>query len=111
MDPAPQLIQGVACHDGNLYVTSDDGDADEDSPDHVYKCMVDLTQDVFSVATEKTLDDVIRQGEIEGISFDKEKNQMLISYNRGAIIVKGMPKGFYDGYDSEIHEVFVYDIN
>ena len=26
------------------------------------------------------------------------------------IIAKGMPKGFYDGYDSEIHEVFVYDM-
>ena len=61
------------------------------------------------MTTEKTLDDVIRQGEIEGISFDKDKNQMLVSYNRGAIIVKGMPKGFYDGYDSEIHEVFIYD--
>ena len=33
---------------------------------------------------------------------------MLISYNRGAIIVKGMPTGFYDGYDKEIHEIFVY---
>ena len=33
---------------------------------------------------------------------------MPISYNRGAIIVKGMPTGFYDGYDKEIHEVFVY---
>ena len=40
---------------------------------------------------------------------------MLISYNRGARIVLGMPKGFYEGYDQEIHEVFdytmtVYDI-
>ena len=35
---------------------------------------------------------------------------MLISYNRGAIIVKGMPTGFYDGYDKEIHEIFVYDM-
>ena len=61
------------------------------------------------MTTEKTLDDVTRQGEIEGISFDKDKNQMLISYNRGAIIVKGMPTGFYDGYDKEIHEVFVDD--
>ena len=53
------------------------------------------------------------QGEIEGITFTD--SQMLISYNRGARIVLGMPKGFYEGYDQEIHEVFdytmtVYDI-
>ena len=76
--------------------------------DHVYKCLVDPDLDEFSVLPEKTLDDVTRQGEIEGISFDKDKKHMLISYNRGAIIVKGMPTGFYDGYDKEIHEVFVY---
>ena len=111
MNPAPQLIQGIAYKDGWIYITSDDGSADDNAPDHVYKCKVDLTVDVFPVTTEKTLDDVTRQGEIEGISFNREKNQMLISYNRGAIIVKGMPKGFYEGYDSEIHEVFVYDIH
>ena len=69
---------------------------------------VDPDLDEFSVLPEKTLDDVTRQGEIEGISFDKDKKHMLISYNRGAIIVKGMPTGFYDGYDKEIHEIFVY---
>lgn len=109
MKKAPQLIQGIAYNEGCMYITADDGDADKDEPDHVYKCKVDPEADEFAVTTEKTLDDVIRQGEIEGISFDKDKNQMLVSYNRGAIIVKGMPKGFYDGYDSEIHEVFVYD--
>ena len=71
---------------------------------------VDPDLDEFSVLPEKTLDDVTRQGEIEGISFDKDQKQMLISYNRGAIIVKGMPTGFYDGYDKEIHEIFVYAI-
>ena len=59
---------------------------------------------------ERALDDVTRQGEIEGISFGKDRKQILISYNRGAIIIKGMPKGYYEGYDSEIHEVFVYNI-
>jgi len=29
---------------------------------------------------------------------------------RGARIVLGMPKGFYDGYDHEISEVFTYDM-
>ena len=32
-----------------------------------------------------------------------------IAYKDGAIIVKGMPTGLYDGYDKEIHEVFVYN--
>ena len=35
MQPAPKWLQGVAYHDGNLYVTSDDGDADDDAPDHM----------------------------------------------------------------------------
>lgn len=111
MEAPPEFIQGIAYLDGWIYVTADDGSADDDEPDHVYKCRVDLKRDEFAVITEKTLDDVTRQGEIEGISFDKEKKQMLISYNRGAIIVKGMPKGFYDGYDSEIHEIFVFDMH
>ena len=110
MKEPPQLIQGIAYYEGCIYITADDGSADDDEPDHVYKCRVDPDAEEFAVTTEKTLDDVTRQGEIEGISFDKDKKQMLISYNRGAIIVKGMPKGFYEGYDSEIHEVFVYNI-
>lgn len=59
---------------------------------------------------ERTLDDVTLQGEIEGISFDRNNKQMLISYNRGARIALGMPKGFYSGYDKEIHEVFSFDM-
>ena len=110
MEAPPEFIQGIAYLDGWIYITADDGSADDDEPDHVYKCRVDLIRDEFDVIPEKTLDDVTRQGEIEGLSFDKEKKQMLISYNRGAIIVKGMPTGFYDGYDSEIHEIFVFDM-
>ncbi len=111
MSEPPQLIQGIAYYDGWLYITADDGSADDDEPDHVYKCFADPGLDEFTVLTEKTLDDVTRQGEIEGISFDKDRRQMLISYNRGAIIVRGMPTGFYDGYDREIHEIFVYNIH
>lgn len=49
-----------------------------------------------------------RQGEIEGLTFDKESGRLLVLYNRGARIVLGMPKGFYEGYDREISEVFSY---
>ena len=110
MNEPPQWIQGIAYNDGWIYITADDGSADDNEPDHVYKCFVDPDLDEFTVFPEKTLDDVTRQGEIEGITFDKDRKQMLISYNRGAIIIKGMPTGFYEGYDKEIHEIFIYDM-
>ena len=90
-------------------MTADDGTADLGEPDHVYRCRVDTSLTAWTVVLERTLDDVTLQGEIEGLSFDRAQNRLLVSYNRGAQIVLGMPKGFYEGYDSEIHEVFVYD--
>lgn len=104
---SPQWIQGVACHDGNLYLTADDGDADFDEPDHVYRTTVPEGATHATVALERTLDDVTRQGEIEGLTFTDD-GRLLVLYNRGARIVLGMPTGFYDGYDREIHEVFAY---
>lgn len=108
MDPVPKWIQGVAYFDGSLYVTCDDGDADEDAPDHMYRIALSDDHTSGSVVLEKTFDDVTRQGEIEGLSFDRSRGQFLLLYNRGARIVLGMPKGFYEGYTEEIHEVFVY---
>ena len=108
MDPVPKWIQGVAYFDGSLYVTCDDGDADADAPDHMYRIALNDEGTAGSVALEKTFDDVTRQGEIEGLSFDRSRGQFLLLYNRGARIVLGMPKGFYEGYTEEIHEVFVY---
>ena len=110
MDPEPALIQGIAYHDGYLYVTSDDGEADEDKPDHLYRTYVSDGAEVSTVTLEKTFDDVIRQGEIEGLTFDEKTNRLLVLYNRGARILQGMPSGFYEGYDREISEVFLYDI-
>ena len=76
----------------------------------MYKIKVSEDKNTGTVSVEKTFDDVTRQGEIEGLSFDRNKGQFLLLYNRGARIVLGMPKGFYDGYTEEIHEVFVYNI-
>lgn len=109
MDKPPKWLQGVAYNNGSLYVTADDGDADDDAPDHMYKIKVSDDNKTGVVTLEKTFDDVTRQGEIEGLSFDKDKGQFLLLYNRGARIVLGMPKGFYDGYSEEIHEVFLYN--
>ena len=105
----PQWIQGVAYHDGAYYITADDGDADLNEPDHIYKCVIADGATHRRVVEEKTLDDVTKQGEIEGLCFDGG-GRLLVLYNRGARIVLGMPVGFYDGYSREIHEVFVYQI-
>ena len=110
MDPVPKWLQGIAYYNGNLYVTSDDGDADKDKPDHMYRIDVSDNKEKGKVSLEKTFDDVTRQGEIEGLTFDKLNNQFILLYNRGARIIAGMPSGFYDGYSEEIHEVFIYDL-
>ena len=110
MQPYPQWLQGIAYYDGYLYVTCDDGAADDEDPDHMYRVSINENGISATVTLEKTFDDVIRQGEIEGLSFDKTNGQFLLLYNRGARIVLGMPKGFYEGYTQEIHEVFVYDM-
>lgn len=111
MEPAPKWIQGIACFEGNLFVTCDDGDADQNAPDHMYKIDISEDRETGTVIPEKAFDDVIRQGEIEGLTFDKVRRQFLLLYNRGARIISGMPSGFYEGYSEEIHEVFVYDID
>ncbi|MBQ6662981.1 MAG: hypothetical protein IJM69_05515 [Firmicutes bacterium] len=111
MKPSPKWLQGVAYYEGNLFVTSDDGDADENKPDHMYRVDLSESKEIGRVMLEKTFDDVTRQGEIEGLTFDKEKRQFLLLYNRGARIVAGMPTGFYEGYEEEIHEVFVYNMS
>ena len=110
MQPGPKWLQGIAYYDGSLYVTSDDGDADENAPDHLYRVDVSKNKQTGIVSQEKAFDDVTRQGEIEGLTFDADHGQLLLLYNRGAKIVAGMPTGFYDGYSEELHEVFVYDI-
>ena len=110
MQPSPKWLQGIACHNGILYVTCDDGDADENAPDHMYRIEVSEDKETGRVILEKTFDDVTRQGEIEGLTFDKDRGQLLLLYNRGARIIAGMPSGFYEGYTQELHEVFVYDI-
>ena len=110
LSPSLKWIQGVAYHEGAYYLTADDGDADLDECDHVYKAVWNEERTAFIVTEEKALDDVLRQGEIEGLTFDDSRGQMLVLYNRGARIILGMPSGFYPGYDHEIHEVFTYDI-
>lgn len=110
MQMPPQWLQGIAYYDGYFYMTADDGTADDKEPDHLYRTKINEGATDCIVTLERTFDDVTLQGEIEGLTFDHAKKQLLLLYNRGARIVLGMPKGFYDGYDKEISEVFVYDM-
>ena len=116
MNEAPLLIQGIAYNNGYIYITCDDGDADQDEPDHMYRTRISKANfrnmkngiGTLEVTEVKAFDDATKQGEIEGLSFDKKSGDLLLLYNRGARIIEGMPSGFYEGYDHEISEVFVY---
>ena len=110
MQMPPQWIQGMAYYSGSFYLSADDGNADDHEPDHLYRTKIREGSTYCTVVLERTFDDVMRQGEIEGLSFDRKNSQLLLLYNRGARIVLGMPKGFYEGYDHEISEVYRYDI-
>jgi hypothetical protein len=105
LQPVPQWIQGVYYYKGALYVTADDGEADFDEPDNLYR--VNITDKTFATVTrEKAFTEIKRQGEIEGLAIDSASNELLVHFNRGARIILGMPKGFYEGYDKEISEVY-----
>ena len=49
-----------------------------------------------------------KAGEIEGVAWDETTDDLMVLSNRGARIVRGMPSGFYPGYDREIHEVYIF---
>ena len=106
----PQWVQGMVYYNGSYYLTADDGTADEHEPDHIYRVDIQPGASNAPVILERTLDDVRFQGEIEGITVNHKTNQMMVHYNRGSRIVLGMVKGFYPGYDKEISEVFIYDM-
>lgn len=105
LQPVPQWVQGVYYYQGSLYLTADDGTADLDEPDHLYR--VDITDKTYaSVVREKTFTEAKRQGEIEGLAVDPKTGELLVHFNRGSRIVLGMVKGFYPGYNKEISEVY-----
>jgi outer membrane protein assembly factor BamB len=110
LQPVPQWIQGIFVHDGAIYLTADDGNADDGEPDHLYRVDVWPGVTSASVVLEHTFADVERLGEIEGLAFDAVNRELLVHHNRGRQIVLGMPRGFYPGYGREIHEVYVYDV-
>jgi len=108
--PVPQWQQGIAVFDGSLYITADDGDAELDEPDNLWRVPAETGATAAYVTHEKTFTEFRRAGEIEGVDFDRAAGEMLVLANRGKRIVLGMPKGLYPGYEREIHEVYVYRI-
>lgn len=55
MQPSPKWLQGIAYLDGSLYVTSDDGNADENAPDHMYRVDISENRETGLVTLEKHL--------------------------------------------------------
>lgn len=107
--PDPQYAQGIFHIDGKILISADDGDADHHESDNIYVCDV---EDPSKTATYTTLfremNDFKRAGEIEGLAIDPVNGDLLVLANRGTRIDRGMPVGFYDGYDKELHELYIY---
>ncbi len=110
LQPVPQMQQGIQYYRDNIYITADDGDADLAESDHLYRVNVATDATNAPVVLEKTFTEFKREGEIEGLAFDEKASELLVHMNRGRRIVLGMPKEFYPGYDREIHEIYVYQI-
>ena len=109
--PVPQWQQGIAAVRGSLYITADDGDADQKEVDNVWRLGADAKATAAYVTHELALSGLRDVGEVEGIAFDADAGEMLVLANRGKRIVLGMPKGLYPGYDRELHEIYVFKVN
>lgn len=105
--PVPHAQQGIAYKKGSLYISADDGEADLDEPDSLWRISAEPDSSAY-VNHELNFSDFRRAGEIEGIAWDETTGELLVLSNRGARITHGMPGEFYPGYDREIHEVYVF---
>ncbi|MBT4250553.1 hypothetical protein HOD84_09455 [bacterium] len=112
VDPAPTKIQGITIYRDHMLLTSDDADADYELHDHIYSLKIpDSKYAVESkLKFEKLLDDFRRAGEVEGLCISPDGSIFSVLMNRGRKIDEGIPKGFYDGYDREIHEIYIYNV-
>ncbi|MGM5630221.1 hypothetical protein O2K51_04905 [Apibacter raozihei] len=110
LQPSPQWQQGIYYIDGKVLITADDGDADLNEPDNIYIADVsDPNQTRAGVSLFRSIPEFKKAGEIEGLTIDPVTNDLVILNNRGSIIKMGMPSGFYEGYDKEIHELYIFE--
>lgn len=107
--PVPQRQQGIFMVDGQMLITADDGDADHGEADMLYIADLRDGKTTATVLPLREMTDFRRAGEIEGLTIDPATNELIVLSNRGARIVLGMPKGFYPGYDRELHELYIYE--
>jgi hypothetical protein len=107
----PQWQQGIAVKGDHLYLTADDGDAEDNEADNLWRLVANVQDTAAYVSHEHAFNEFRRAGEIEGIAFDENAEEMIVLANRGKRIILGMPKGLYPGYDREIHELYVYGIS
>lgn len=108
--PDPQYVQGIFYIDGKILITADDGDADFHESDNIYVVDIsDYTKTAGYVRLFREMNDFLRAGEIEGLAIDPITSELLVLANRGTRIDRGMPVGFYEGYDKELHELYIYE--
>ena len=105
-----QWQQGITAHEGALLISADDGDADLDEPDSLWRVSPEDGASAAYAELEHAFIELRRAGEIEGLTVDEMAGELVVLSNRGARIVLGMPSGFYPGYDGEIHELYVYSL-
>jgi len=79
--------------------------------DNVWRLGADAKATAAYVTHELALSGLQDPGEVQGIAFDADAGEMLVLANRGQRLVLGMPKGFYPGYDRELHEIDVFKVN
>ena len=96
-------IQGICIYHHELYIACDDGDDEKGESDHIYKMKL---KDQASLVKVKTLNDVVDQGEVEGLCVNA--SHLYVLYNRGAKVENGVVKGLKKGYTHQIHEVYIY---
>lgn len=108
--PVPALQQGICVAGDEILISADDGDADRGEADRIYSASIaDPAAPSVDVWPMRPMDDLRRTGEIEGLTVDPSTGELIVLSNRGARIILGMPRGFYDGYDREIHELYIYE--
>jgi hypothetical protein len=86
----PQWQQGVAFLDGYLYITADDGDAEDSEVDNLWRVRAETHDSAAYVTHEHAFRQFRQVGEIEGITFDKTAGEMIVLANRGKRIVLGV---------------------
>lgn len=107
--PVPQWQQGIFMVQGRMLISADDGDADLDEPDNLHIADLRDGKSYATVLPWRMMSDFRRAGEIEGLAIDPATDELLVLSNRGSRIVLGMVRGFYPGYDRELHELYVYE--